>query len=190
VASKIREEGEFSFLCMATGCSLTVPDSFIQKVTDEATFQRFHEIVVRHYVAHQAQLKFCPSPSCVYTIKCQSGLSKTNLSKVVPTVRCAAGHAFCFGCPIESDHRPLVCSAAKLWLKKCQDDSETANWIKSNTKECSKCQSTIEKNGGCKYVSSFVFKSIRGIYTNHSHMTCKKCRYEYVFTLELVALLY
>ncbi|KAJ8454835.1 hypothetical protein ONZ51_g12797 [Trametes cubensis] len=48
-----------------------------------------------------------------------------------------------------------------MWLKKCQDDSETANWIKSNTKECSKCQSTIEKNGGC------------------NHMTCKKCKYEF-----------
>jgi ariadne-1 len=59
-------------------------------------------------------------------------------------------HKFCFGCPIEGDHRPVVCSVAKMWLKKCRDDSETANWIKSNTKECSQCQSTIEKNGGCK----------------------------------------
>lgn len=59
-------------------------------------------------------------------------------------------HKFCFGCPIESDHRPVVCGVAKMWLQKCRDDSETANWIKSNTKECSKCQSTIEKNGGCK----------------------------------------
>ncbi|KAJ3966704.1 hypothetical protein EV361DRAFT_832400 [Lentinula raphanica] len=70
-------------------------------------------------------------------------------------------HIFCFGCPIESDHRPVVCAVARLWLKKCEDDSETANWIKSNTKECSQCQSTIEKNGGC------------------NHMTCKKCKYEF-----------
>ena len=57
-------------------------------------------------------------------------------------------HKFCFGCTIESDHRPIVCGAARMWLKKCQDNSETANWIKSNTKECAVCQSTIEKNGG------------------------------------------
>jgi ariadne-1 len=61
-------------------------------------------------------------------------------------------HKFCFGCIIDSDHRPVVCGIALLWLKKCRDDSETANWIKSNTKECPKCMSTIEKNGGCKYV--------------------------------------
>lgn len=70
-------------------------------------------------------------------------------------------HVYCFGCPVESDHRPVVCGVARMWLKKCADDSETANWIKSNTKECPICQSTIEKNGGC------------------NHMTCKKCKHEF-----------
>ncbi|KAF8578040.1 hypothetical protein K439DRAFT_512502 [Ramaria rubella] len=161
VTSKIREEGEYSIRCMATDCSLIVPDAFIGAVSESQTFNRFQELIVRHYVAHQTQLKFCPAPSCVHTVKCLSGVSKNSLTKVVPTVRCSEGHAFCFGCPVESDHRPLICSVANLWLKKCQDDSETANWIKSNTKECSKCQSTIEKNGGC------------------NHMTCKKCKYEF-----------
>lgn len=151
VTSKIREEGEFSIRCMATDCSLIVPDAFIEAVSEPSTFVRFQGLIVRHYVAHQLQLKFCPAPSCIHTVKCQAAMSKASLIKAVPTVRCAEGHLFCFGCPIESDHRPLVCNVANLWIKKCQDDSETANWIKSNTKECSKCQSTIEKNGGCKY---------------------------------------
>jgi ariadne-1 len=38
-----------------------------------------------------------------------------------------------------------VCFLVKKWLKKCQDDSETANWISANTKECTKCNTTIEK---------------------------------------------
>lgn len=152
ITSKIREEGECSIRCMATDCSLIVPDAFIEKVTECQTFTRFQELVVRHYVAHQPQLKFCPAPSCIQTVKCQTGVLRSSLTKIVPTVHCSESHAFCFGCPAESDHRPLVCTVARLWLKKCQDDSETANWIKSNTKECSKCQSTIEKNGGCKYV--------------------------------------
>lgn len=152
ISSKIHGEGEVSFTCMSTGCSLVVPDAFITKVSPPQIIERFHELIVRSFVAHQSQLKFCPAPSCVYTVKCTSSITKSTLNKVVPTVRCTEGHAFCFGCAVESDHRPLVCSVAKLWLKKCQDDSETANWIKSNTKECSKCQSTIEKNGGCKYV--------------------------------------
>jgi len=155
VTSKIREEGECNFTCMSTDCTLTVPDSFVKEVSNSSTFQRFHELVVRHYVAHQSQLKYCPAPSCIYAVKSQASTSKASLKKIAPIVRCQENHAFCFGCPIDSDHRPLVCAVSKLWLKKCQDDSETANWIKSNTKECSKCQSTIEKNGGCKCVQEF-----------------------------------
>ena len=161
VTSKIREEGEFSIRCMATDCSLTVPDTFVQAVSEPSTCDRFYGLIVRHYVAHQPQLKFCPAPSCVHTVKCQAAVSKASLIKVVPTVRCAEGHLFCFGCPIELDHRPLVCNVANLWLKKCQDDSETANWIRSNTKECSKCQSTIEKNGGCKYAFFFYPRHVK-----------------------------
>jgi ariadne-1 len=133
-------------------------------------------------VACNACLKFCPYPSCTNTVSCPSASSKSSLACVVPTVSCGARgiggdldanlsqsqqfglglqgkeHKFCFGCPIESDHRPVVCGVAKMWLKKCRDDSETANWIKSNTKECTNCQSTIEKNGGCKYVyDSYLF---------------------------------
>lgn len=153
ISSKIREEGEVTFTCMSTGCTLVIPDAFIAKVSSQQIVERFHELIVRNFVAHQSQLKFCPAPSCVYTVKCTSSITRSALNKIVPIVRCADGHAFCFGCSVESDHRPLICSVAKLWLKKCQDDSETANWIKSNTKECSKCQSTIEKNGGCKYAN-------------------------------------
>lgn len=41
-------------------------------------------------------------------------------------------------------------------MKKCADDSETSNWISANTKECPKCHSTIEKNGGCNVSGDFV----------------------------------
>ena len=50
-------------------------------------------------------------------------------------------------------HLPAICSVSKLWVKKCADDSETANWISANTKECPKCHSTIEKNGGCNHMN-------------------------------------
>lgn len=147
---KVREEGECTIRCMDTSCSLLVPNSFIRENADKKTFERFEELVLRHYVAHMSHLKFCPAPGCTDTVSCPAAASKAALLTVVPTVKCTQGHLFCFGCSIDSDHRPVLCHVAKLWLKKCQDDSETANWIKTNTKECTKCQSTIEKNGGCK----------------------------------------
>lgn len=156
INSKIRDEGEHSIRCMATDCTLIAPDTFIKNTLgdNQVTFDRYKELIVRHFVSSNSNLKFCPYPSCTYTVSCPSAASKSSLTTIVPTVHCglSPNHRFCFGCPIEGDHRPVICSVAKLWLKKCQDDSETANWIKTNTKECSKCQSTIEKNGGCKCV--------------------------------------
>lgn len=156
ITSKIREEGEHAIRCMAEGCGTIAPDLFVRAALgdDAATWERFNELLVRHFVASNPNLKYCPYPSCTYTVSCPAAASKSALTAIVPTVSCGASaqHKFCFGCAIESDHRPVICGVAKMWRKKCRDDSETANWIKSNTKECSKCQSTIEKNGGCKYV--------------------------------------
>ncbi|KAG6336642.1 hypothetical protein ID866_2449 [Astraeus odoratus] len=167
ITSKIREEGEHTIRCMAEGCALVIPDPFVRTALadDPQTWERFNELLVRHFVTWNPNLKYCPYPSCTYTVSCPAAASKTALTTIVPTVTCGADasppHRFCFGCSIESDHRPVICSVARMWLRKCRDDSETANWIKSNTKECSSCQSTIEKNGGC------------------NHMTCKKCKYEF-----------
>ncbi|KAJ1304508.1 hypothetical protein OPQ81_005653 [Rhizoctonia solani] len=158
---KIRGEGEVQLACMAEKCKVLVPDTFVFERVDEVTKERFREGLVRQYVASIPKLRFCPHPSCVYTVQCSAAASRAALDTIVPTVKCEAEHSFCFGCEREGDHRPLICKISKLWLKKCQDDSETANWIKSNTKECTKCQSTIEKNGGC------------------NHMTCKKCKAEF-----------
>lgn len=161
ITSKIREEGEHTIRCMAEGCALVAPDPFVISTLaksgedeDGRTRERFQELLVRHYVSANRHLKYCPYPSCTYTVSCPSASSRSSLATMVPTVSCGAYHKFCFGCHIDGDHRPVICPVAKMWLKKCRDDSETANWIKSNTKECSKCQSTIEKNGGCKCVSS------------------------------------
>ena len=142
-----------------------------QKKENAQTWARFQELLVRNFVGSKKDLKYCPYPACTNTVSCQAAASKFSLTTVVPTVSCGARgipgqddakeggtslglagkeHQFCFGCAIEDDHRPVVCAVARMWLKKCRDDSETANWIKSNTKECPQCQSTIEKNGGCK----------------------------------------
>lgn len=154
VTSKIRTEAEPWITCMAEDCKLVAPDVFINSALgdDLSVFARFQELIVRHFVSCNNNLKYCPYPSCTHTVLCPAGASKSALTSIVPIVTCGANasHQFCFGCNVDADHRPVVCGVAKMWLQKCQDDSETANWIKSNTKECSKCQSTIEKNGGCK----------------------------------------
>ena len=75
-------------------------------------------------------------------------------------VRCTCNNPFCFRCGSEA-HDPCTCQQLQTWNLKCQDESETANWILANTKKCPECMTRIEKNQGC------------------NHMTCKICKFEF-----------
>ncbi|CAH6718186.1 E3 ubiquitin-protein ligase Hel1p [[Candida] jaroonii] len=79
---------------------------------------------------------------------------------LTPIVSCGTDHQFCYNCQYEN-HLPCPCNIVRSWIKKCKDDSETANWIEANTHNCPKCLNSIEKNGGC------------------NHMTCRTCNYEF-----------
>ncbi|KAI1816996.1 RING-5 [Poronia punctata] len=159
LAHKIRDEGEAARIqCPSDGCSRIVDSRSLDLLVTPALKERYRELLNRTFVEDNDTLKWCPAPDCTNAVKCP--VRKKDLDKIVPTVECDCGYRFCFGC-ILTDHQPAPCELVKRWLKKCADDSETANWISANTKECPKCNSTIEKNGGC------------------NHMTCRKCKHEF-----------
>jgi ariadne-1 len=159
LSQKIREEGEAARIqCPSSGCNLIIDARSLDLLVTADLTARYKELLNRTYVEDKDTLKWCPAPDCANAVECS--VKKKDLDRVVPTVACSCGHRFCFGC-IHADHQPAPCELVKKWLKKCADDSETANWISANTKECPKCNSTIEKNGGC------------------NHMTCRKCKHEF-----------
>ena len=159
LTQKIREEGEAARIqCPADGCQRVIDSRSLDLLVTPALYDRYRELLNRTYVEDKDALKWCPAPDCENAVEC--AVKAKDLDRVVPTVTCRCGHCFCFGCAL-TDHQPAPCDLVKRWLKKCADDSETANWISANTKECPKCNSTIEKNGGC------------------NHMTCRKCKYEF-----------
>ncbi|CAH7666110.1 RING finger protein [Phakopsora pachyrhizi] len=167
IQCKIIEGESRTIECMESECKQIVDESTIIDLlsgleqcrpSGENFLERYQTLLNRTFVDDNPALKFCPAPNCVYAVECH--VSKRSLDTVVPSVTCLCGHRFCFGCGLP-DHQPCICPIVKMWLQKCEDDSETANWISANTKECPKCHSTIEKNGGC------------------NHMTCKKCKYEF-----------
>ncbi|CAD0107489.1 unnamed protein product [Aureobasidium uvarum] len=159
LAQKIKDEGEAARIrCPGEQCNNIVDSKSLELLVTEDLKDRYHELLTRTYVDDKDNLRWCPAPNCVYAVDCP--VKQKELNKIVPTVNCDCGHSFCFGCQL-NDHQPTPCVLVKLWMKKCEDDSETANWISANTKECPKCNSTIEKNGGC------------------NHMTCRKCKYEF-----------
>lgn len=110
-----------------------------------------------HILQCNRLLRWCPSSDCNYAVKVQY--------VDVRAVECKCGHIFCFECS-EQWHDPVLCRYLRKWIKKCDDDSETSNWIAANTKECPKCNVTIEKDGGC------------------NHMVCKKwVKYPFYFQI-------
>ncbi|KAL1925647.1 uncharacterized protein VTP21DRAFT_530 [Calcarisporiella thermophila] len=159
LTQKIKEEGESRRIeCPAADCNLIIDEKTVQMVVTPEVHQRYRDLLNRTFVDDNDFLRWCPAPGCEYAVECH--VPSTSLATIVPTVKCNCGQRFCFGCGLD-DHQPAICPIVKRWLQKCADDSETANWISANTKECPKCHSTIEKNGGC------------------NHMTCRKCKYEW-----------
>lgn len=156
---KVMEDGESRrVLCMSDECRVVVDESTMQQLLKQNALARYRALLDRTYIDDNKNLRGCPAPDCQNTIECQ--VTPKQLATIVPSVHCDCGHWFCFGCGHVA-HQPVICAVVKLWLKKCEDDSETANWISANTKECPKCSSTIEKNGGC------------------NHMKCRSCKYEF-----------
>lgn len=154
---KIVEGNARRILCVGS-CGSLVQDEVLEKVVAPDKFEKFKALQNNYFVDDNKTLKWCPAPDCIYISQCDIPLS--SLSSIIPSIKCRCGHQYCFGCNL-GEHMPCICMLVKLWLKKCEDDSETANWIHANTKECPKCLSTIEKNGGC------------------NHMTCRKCSNEF-----------
>ncbi|KAE8409518.1 hypothetical protein BDV37DRAFT_277861 [Aspergillus pseudonomiae] len=159
LAQKIRGEGEAARIeCPGDGCNMIVDSKSLGLLVTPDLKDRYYTLLQRTYVDDKENLKWCPAPNCEYAVDC--AVKQRDLRRIVPTVQCSCKHHFCFGCTL-NDHQPAPCQLVKMWLKKCEDDSETANWISANTKECPRCHSTIEKNGGC------------------NHMTCRKCKHEF-----------
>ncbi|OSX64891.1 hypothetical protein POSPLADRAFT_1044325 [Postia placenta MAD-698-R-SB12] len=170
ITSKIKDEGQCLFNCMQDECKTIVDDPSVQKLVDTSAYDRFvrlllvivtfshepfasryRELVTQSYVSAHPEMRFCPHPSCNETVSCPSGKGSVLLTEV-PTVRCGHGHVFCFGCGLDSNHRPLICKLTTVWLKSAREDAGTAQWIKANTRSCPKCENSIEKAGGCNRI--------------------------------------
>ncbi|WKX90468.1 hypothetical protein Q1695_009370 [Nippostrongylus brasiliensis] len=153
--TKIMDDATSEIQCIFNGCQLLIQDEKVmQYIQSEAVISAYQRLKINSFVEGNRLLKWCPGLDCGKALK-------VGYSEPRPVV-CSCTMRFCFGCAHEW-HEPVNCRLLKLWLKKCSDDSETSNWINANTKECPKCQVTIEKDGGC------------------NHMVCKNtsCRMEF-----------
>ncbi|KAG5543305.1 hypothetical protein RHGRI_016138 [Rhododendron griersonianum] len=103
--------------------------------------EKFDRFLLESYIEDNEMVKWCPSvPHCGNAIRVEKDKYRE--------VECDCGMQFCFSCSSEA-HSPCSCQMWKLWMGKCQNESETVNWITVHTKPCPKCLKAVEKNGGC-----------------------------------------
>mmetsp|Transcript_19765 Transcript_19765/g.32478 ORF Transcript_19765/g.32478 Transcript_19765/m.32478 type:complete len:570 (-) Transcript_19765:2669-4378(-) len=162
------DEGKTSIFsrCPARGCKAIVSPSVWAKVLqapplmdgdgaitkNKETLKRYQRFLAHSFVDINKNVKWCPGKNCGCAIQA---------SGAVTEVKCTGCNSlFCFKCGLES-HAPVSCSALALWMEKCSNESETANWILANTKKCPGCNLRIEKNQGC------------------NHMVCTQCKFDF-----------
>ncbi|KAL4278531.1 hypothetical protein GQ457_03G000320 [Hibiscus cannabinus] len=145
---KINEGQSRRVRCMAHKCNAICDEAIVRNLVGERNSdlaEKYDRFLLESYIEDNKMVKWCPStPHCGNAIRVEDD--------ALCEVECSCGMQFCFSCLSEA-HSPCSCMMWELWAKKCQDSSETVNWITVYTKPCPKCHKPVEKNGGCNLVS-------------------------------------
>ncbi len=138
--------------CLKTKCGKACSEgAFLQIFPPGDPYrERYERYLLEDYVSKNDKLCFCPKGGCTRIIYCPHGRTPVPCQPV----KCDCGLGFCFLCK-EEIHAPANCDMLRRWLKKEQDESETANWLVVNTKTCPnpRCGKVIFKDGGCNQVT-------------------------------------
>eukprot|EP00038_Savillea_parva_P028832 m.67246 g.67246 ORF g.67246 m.67246 type:complete len:525 (+) comp8422_c0_seq4:106-1680(+) len=164
VQAEVMEKGRADIPCPSCDKLMNefIITELLQSDPDNAVpFRKYQAALARQFVAGNKVVKFCPGPDCDNAIR----ISSITATHRPFAVTCACGFDWCFSCA-QMPHKPVRCELLSRWLKKNADDSETSNWMAANTKECPKCQSTIEKSGGC------------------NHMVCNTCKHDFCWVCQ------
>lgn len=142
--------------CPSMECKEIITEVEVKDVAPNL-LPKFQSYQLRSFVEVNEKLRWCPGPGCEQV----AVIDPRGMGPKGTICFCdECKISFCHTCGREP-HAPMNCSDMAKWEKKCLDDSETANWMMANTKNCPKCSTRIEKNQGC------------------NHMTCRQCQHHF-----------
>ncbi len=159
LTTKIMDEGASqSIECPGSNCDIVVDDQKVMELVKDSKIKlKYQQLITNSFVQvwqisvflmksrtwskpfwfqFNRLMRWCSGPNCSHAILVTHVEARP--------VKCQCGHQFCFACS-ENWHDPVRCHLLKKWIKKCNNDSETANWISANTKECPTCKAVIGK---------------------------------------------
>ncbi|VVC87523.1 unnamed protein product [Leptidea sinapis] len=114
--------------CMAQECEVIAPEDFVLSHVAKPTLRdRYQQFMFKDHLKSHPQLRFCPGPNCQWIFRAW-------VREGARRVECQGCELLtCFSCGAPH-HAPTDCITIRLWLTKCADDSETANYISAHTK--------------------------------------------------------
>lgn len=134
--------------CPQAGCPEAITEEEMSAALGSSSplLRKYQLYQLRSFVDSNSLTRWCPGPGCD-RVAC--ALNASAMEAEGNVARCdSCQTSFCLVCGNEP-HRPASCRDLTCWMEKCRNESETANWILANTKECPKCVARIEKNNGC-----------------------------------------
>jgi len=150
---KILTDGESALKCPGYQCTAYIEDAVIFELFSQpnnpesvTVTRQYKFLMIDAFVSQNRSMLFCSTPDCDVILKIAPHDHNVGVE-----VSCTCKNSICSSCG-NKWHDPVQCGLLHQWKKKCDDDSETYNWIHANTKECPKCKATIEKDGGCNHV--------------------------------------
>lgn len=161
--------------CAGFKCQCLFSDESVMQLLDKKMQAKYQQLISRSFVQNNRYLRWCIAPNCHNAIKISDIASES------AGVTCDCGiHEFCFKCAQEV-HDLIPCKIMKSWSEIKAANLETATYIANYTKQCTKCFTEIEKNGGeflhfqaLSWCDADVF-----LYLGCNHMTCKNCHFEF-----------
>lgn len=176
ITAKIGEGQVVQIDCPSVKCSEMVPPSVIKDLVTPVLFARYDQLLLQRSLEGMGDIVYCPRPTC----RCAS-LKEQEDDKMAICSRCR--FSFCVLCKrtwhgiapcklLPDDiralkemyengdnelRRSLEQQYGKRQLEKALAELESTEWIKSNSKPCPNCKSSIEKSHGC------------------NKMTCSRC---------------
>lgn len=144
----------------------TCPDATCKEVLTEVEMKKaapdclnkFQTFQLRNFVESNTLTRWCPGVGCDRIAWAATASVMEQDGNIANCDGCCT--SFCMVCG-EEPHAPSGCKDLAQWNEKCRNESETANWMLANTKECPKCRTRIEKNQGC------------------NHIVCQRCKHEF-----------
>jgi hypothetical protein len=137
----IRDKSSNSLKCPMPNCAKAFEPKDINTI-NKAKAKQILDIQAHEAMAKDNSIRHCPTPDCPYSF--------VNDANRAETIRCEqCKKEYCSNC-LTQHAQKVSCEQAK---KNSAAEKATQEWKDANTKQCPRCKTNIEKNGGCLHMT-------------------------------------